>query len=131
MANSPSGEAEIEAALGIDVASSLGMGAGPEAPSASPTTIYPLCSLTDQDISSDWSVLPAFCYQVYRRSDECHWRGWLQSAAARVAVQMHKARLWWHLEGGAVSTHATTSFSPSRSARSQGERLRPSAVFEP
>jgi hypothetical protein len=36
------------------------------------------------------------------------------------------------LEGGlAVSTHATTSFSPSRSARSRGERLRPAAVFEP
>jgi hypothetical protein len=33
--------------------------------------------------------------------------------------------------GLAVSTHATTSFSPSRSARSRGERLRPAAVFEP
>lgn len=33
--------------------------------------------------------------------------------------------------GLAVSTHATTPFSPSRSARSQGERLRPAAVFEP
>jgi hypothetical protein len=33
--------------------------------------------------------------------------------------------------GLAVSTHATTTFSPSRSARSQGERLRPWAVFEP
>ena len=31
----------------------------------------------------------------------------------------------------ALSIHATTSFSPSRSARSQGERLRPAAVFEP
>jgi hypothetical protein len=38
----------------------------------------------------------------------------------------------WRLEGGpAVSTHATTPFSPSRSARSRGERLRPAAVFEP
>ena len=36
------------------------------------------------------------------------------------------------VQGGlALSTHATTPFSPSRSARSQGERLRPAAVIEP
>jgi hypothetical protein len=31
----------------------------------------------------------------------------------------------------AVSTQATTTFSPSRSARSLRERLRPAVVFEP
>jgi hypothetical protein len=31
----------------------------------------------------------------------------------------------------AVSTHATTPYSPSRSARSRGERLRPASDFEP
>ena len=36
-----------------------------------------------------------------------------------------------YVGGLAVSPHATTPFSPSRSARSRGERLRPAAVHEP
>jgi len=37
----------------------------------------------------------------------------------------------WRIRGLAVLTHATTSFSPSRSARSRSERLQPAAVCEP